>query len=53
MKNLILACDFLGYSPSLHIENKRIYQSTFTALLSILTATISVLCFGYFGSELF
>jgi hypothetical protein len=53
MKKLIHSCDFLGFSPSLHINSKKLYQSTFTAILSILVAFVSLLCVGYFGSDLF
>jgi hypothetical protein len=52
MKDLLLACDFLGFQPTLHIEGQKIFRSTITSLLSILIAIISVLCTGYFGSEL-
>jgi hypothetical protein len=53
MKDFLLACDFLGFQPSLHIEGKKTFSSTFTGVLSILVVIISLLCTGYFGSELF
>lgn len=52
MKNLIVWSDFLGFKPTLHIQKKPLYKSFFTGLLSCLVVLISLLCTGYFGSEL-
>jgi hypothetical protein len=53
MKDYIRSCDFLGYSPSLYIYGETRYKSIFTGCLSILVIILSLLCAGYFGSELF
>lgn len=52
MKNLLLSADFLGYSPSLQIQGKKIYPSLLTSILSICTILLGIMCVGYFGSEL-
>jgi hypothetical protein len=52
MKNVLTACDFVGFKPSLFIEGERIYKSALTGVLSILIAISAILCTCYFGSEL-
>jgi hypothetical protein len=53
MKRLIKFCDFLGFSPKLHVNKQEIYKTTVTGILSIIVAIISAMCVGYFGSEMF
>src|SRR5690349_359549 len=53
MKQLIVKCDFIGFQPSLQVEEQQIFKSTFTGIVSILITIVSILCAGYFGSELF
>jgi hypothetical protein len=53
MKRFIKFCDFLGFSPKLHVNKQEIYKTTVTGLLSIIVILISAMCVGYFGSELF
>jgi hypothetical protein len=52
MKRILLACDFMGFKPNLYMNGELSYKSSFTGVLSILIAIISILCTGYFGSEL-
>lgn len=52
MNQLLLNCDFLGYKPCLHINSDTKYRSYITLVLSIIVILLSILCMGYFGSEL-
>jgi hypothetical protein len=52
MKKLLLTADFLGFSPSLLIQGRKIYPSFLTGVLSICTILLGLMCVGYFGSEL-
>jgi hypothetical protein len=52
IKSFISECDYLGFKPSLHIQNKESFKATITGLLSIIVVILSFLCVGYFGSEL-
>jgi hypothetical protein len=52
MKKILLSCDFMGFKPNLFIDGDSMFRSTCTGILSILIVLISLLCAGYFGSEL-
>ena len=53
MQDLIRACDFLGFNPSLHIKGETRYKTLFTGVISIAIVLVSLLSSGYFGSKLF
>ncbi len=52
MKDIVKSCDFLGFRPSLHVNDKKVFKTFFTGLLSIFLGLLAIATTLYFGSDL-
>jgi hypothetical protein len=52
MKEFVKSCDFLGFRPSLHVNEKKVFKTFFTGILSIFLGLLAFMTTLYFGSDL-